>query len=123
MTTPLLPAAATPAASAHLHGGLREGSVTGSGAGTIVGQQAHPHAAVTRRRLALIARGRRVRLVSTTAVVFALVGVNLANHLLGWDTMWLGPVGAVTLLAFARWQGLTWHQLGLARHTHARGLP
>jgi membrane protease YdiL (CAAX protease family) len=63
-----------------------------------------------------------VRLASTVVVVFALAGVNLANHLLGWDTMWLGPVGAVALLAFARWQGLTWHQLGLARQTHARGI-
>jgi membrane protease YdiL (CAAX protease family) len=81
---------------------------------------AHDH--VRRHRLALIARGRRARLAATVAVVFALVGLNVANHLLGWDTMWLGPVGAVTLLAFARWQGLTWHQLGLARHTHARGM-
>ena len=77
---------------------------------------------MTRRRLALIARGRRARLVSTIAVVFALVGVNLANHLLGWDTMWLGPAGAVALLLFARRQGLSWHQLGLARHTHAKGI-
>src|SRR6478672_2440558 len=80
------------------------------------------HEAVTLRRLALIARGRRVRLAATVTVVFALAGVNVANHVLGWDTMWLGPVGAVALLAFARWQGLSWHQLGLARHTHARGI-
>jgi membrane protease YdiL (CAAX protease family) len=80
------------------------------------------HDPVRRQRLALIARGRRARLAATVAVVFALVGLNVANHVLGWDTMWLGPVGAVTLLAFARWQGLTWHQLGLARHTHARGI-
>ena len=81
-----------------------------------------PHEVVRARRLRLIARGRRARLASTVAVVFALVGVNLANHLLGWDTMWLGPIGAVALIAFARWQGLTWHQLGLARRTHARGI-
>lgn len=80
------------------------------------------HDPVRLRRLALIARGRRARLAATVAVVVALVGLNVANHVLGWDTMWLGPVGAVTLLAFARWQGLTWHQLGLARHTHARGI-
>ena len=77
---------------------------------------------VRRRRLALIARGRRARLAATVAVVFALAGVNVANHVLGWDTMWLGPVGAVALLGFARWQGLSWQQLGLARHTHARGI-
>ena len=80
------------------------------------------HETTRRRRLALIARGRRIRLAATVAVVFALAGANVANHVLGWDTMWLGPVGAVALLAFARWQGLTWHQLGLARHTHARGI-
>jgi membrane protease YdiL (CAAX protease family) len=80
------------------------------------------HEATRRRRLALIAKGRRARLAATVVVVFALAGVNVANHVLGWDTMWLGPVGAVALLAFARWQGLTWHQLGLARHTHARGI-
>lgn len=86
------------------------------------GVVASEHDPVRRHRLALIARGRRARMAATVVVVFALVGLNVANHVLGWDTMWLGPVGAVTLLAFARWQGLTWHQLGLARHTHARGL-
>jgi len=80
------------------------------------------HEAVRRHRLALIARGRRARLAATVVVVFALAAVNLANHVLGWDTMWLGPVGAVALLGFARWQGLSWHQLGLARRTHARGI-
>ena len=115
MTTPLLTTPATSAAEP------RAGSTGGSTSGSI-GSDAHRHAAVTRRRLALIARGRRARLVSTIAVVFALVGVNLANHVLGWDTMWLGPSGAVVLLLFARWQGLSWHQLGLARHTHAKGI-
>ncbi|WP_246111307.1 CPBP family intramembrane glutamic endopeptidase [Terrabacter aerolatus] len=80
------------------------------------------HDAVRRHRLALIARGRPARLAATVAVVLTLVGLNVADHVLGWDTMWLGPVGALALLAFARWQGLTWHQLGLARHTHARGI-
>jgi uncharacterized protein len=78
--------------------------------------------ATRRRRLALIARGRRARLAATVAVVVALAGVNVANHVLGWDTMWLGPAGAIALLAFARWQGLSWHQLGLSRRTHARGI-
>lgn len=65
---------------------------------------------------------RRPALAATVVVVAALVGLNTANHVLHWDSMWLGPVGAVVLLAFARWSGLTWHQLGLARHTHGRGL-
>ena len=80
------------------------------------------HEWVRSRRLRLITQGKRVRLASTIVVVFALVGVNLANHLLGWDTMWLGPAGALVLVGFARWQGLTWHQLGLARRNHARGI-
>ena len=122
MTTPLLPATAATAAPTSPQGGVASGSIVGPVVGPVVGSESHRHAIVTRRRLALIARGRRGRLVSTTVVVFALVGVNLANHLLGWDTMWLGPAGAVALLLFARWQGLTWHQLGLARHTHAKGI-
>lgn len=60
--------------------------------------------------------------VATVAVVAALVAINLANHLLNWDTLWLGPVGAVALLAFARWSGLTWAQLGLGRHQWRPGL-
>ncbi|TQL49525.1 CPBP family glutamic-type intramembrane protease [Ornithinicoccus hortensis] len=59
---------------------------------------------------------------ATITVVLGLVGINLANHLLGWDSLWLGPVGAVALILFARASGLTWHQLGLARRTHAAGL-
>ncbi|NLG20528.1 MAG: CPBP family intramembrane metalloprotease [Actinomycetales bacterium] len=59
---------------------------------------------------------------ATIAVVLSLLGLNLANHLLGWDSLWLGPAGALALLAFARASGLSWHQLGLARRTHASGL-
>lgn len=65
---------------------------------------------------------RRPGVAPTVGVVLAMAGINVANHVLGWGSMWLGPVGAIALLAFARWHGLTWHQLGLARHTHARGL-
>ncbi|MEO7754341.1 MAG: CPBP family intramembrane glutamic endopeptidase [Terracoccus sp.] len=66
--------------------------------------------------------GRQPHLLATVLVVTAMVGLNLGNHLLGWGSLWLGPVGAVGLLLFARWQGLSWQQLGLARHTHARGI-
>lgn len=59
---------------------------------------------------------------ATITVVLGLVGLNLANHLLGWDSLWLGPAGALALIVFARASGLTWHQLGLARRTHAAGL-
>src|SRR5262245_2210497 len=97
-------------------------AVETTSAGGLVGFHDGPHEAVRRRRLALISRAKRVRLASTVVVVFTLAGVNIANHLFGWDTMWLGPAGAVGLLAFARWQGLSWHQLGLGRRTHARGI-
>lgn len=60
--------------------------------------------------------------IATIAVVLGLVGINAANHLLGWDSMWLGPIGAVGLIVFARLSGLTWAQLGLARRNHAAGL-
>lgn len=59
---------------------------------------------------------------ATITVVLGLLGLNLANHLLGWDSLWLGPAGAVALIAFARASGLTWHQLGLGRGSHASGL-
>lgn len=59
---------------------------------------------------------------ATIAVVLGLVGVNVANHLLGWNSLWLGPIAAVALIGFARASGLTWAQLGLARRNHASGL-
>lgn len=68
------------------------------------------------------AGSRSLAPAATITVVLGLVGLNLANHLLGWDSLWLGPVGAVGLIVFARVSGLTWHQLGLARRTHAAGL-
>lgn len=66
-------------------------------------------------------RRRQARL-ATAGVVLALAGINVADHVLGWNTLWLGPAGAVALLGYARAVGLTWAQLGLARHTHAAGL-
>lgn len=66
--------------------------------------------------------GHRFAPAATIAVVLGLLALNLANHLLGWNSLWLGPVGAVVLIVFARAAGLSWHQLGLARRTHAAGL-
>ena len=60
--------------------------------------------------------------MATVVVVLVLAMVNVADHVLGWNSLWLGPAAAAVLLAFARRQGLTWQQLGLARHTHARGV-
>lgn len=65
---------------------------------------------------------RRPAFWATVVVVLVLVGLNVADHVLGWNTMWLGPAGAIGLLAFARATGLSWEQLGLARHTHAAGV-
>ncbi|RYV51326.1 CPBP family intramembrane glutamic endopeptidase [Pengzhenrongella frigida] len=59
-------------------------------------------------------RARRPAMIATGVVVAALVGVNLAQHVLG-GAVWLGPVGAAALLVFARLSGLSWSQLGLHR--------
>lgn len=61
-------------------------------------------------------------LLTTVGVVLTLVGINVANHVLGWNSLWLGPVGAAGLLAYGRAAGLTWSQLGLGRHAHRAGL-
>ena len=65
---------------------------------------------------------RRPGLWATVTVVVVLVGLNVANHVYGWGSIWLGPIGAAGLLAFARFSGLSWRQLGLSRRTHGAGL-
>ncbi|WP_353354576.1 CPBP family intramembrane glutamic endopeptidase [Intrasporangium sp. DVR] len=65
---------------------------------------------------------RRPGVWPTALVVLVLVGLNLANHVFGWESIWLGPLGALGLLAFARFSGLTWRQLGLSRRTHVVGV-
>lgn len=66
-------------------------------------------------------RARVPAVVATGLVVAALVTVNLAEHFLS-NATWLGPVAALALLAFARWSGLTWSQLGLHRDRLRSGL-
>ena len=66
-------------------------------------------------------RARVPAVVATGLVVAALVMVNLAEHFLS-NATWLGPVAALALLAFARWSGLTWSQLGLHRDRLRSGL-
>ena len=63
-------------------------------------------------------RPRVPAVVATGIVVAALVSVNFLQHVLN-GAEWLGPVAAVALLAFARWTGLSWSQLGL-HHTRLR---
>ncbi|QTE30951.1 CPBP family intramembrane glutamic endopeptidase [Pengzhenrongella sicca] len=58
---------------------------------------------------------------ATAVVVAALATVNVAQHALD-DAFWLGPLAAVALLAFARWSGLSWSQLGLHRDRLRSGL-
>ncbi len=59
--------------------------------------------------------------VATGVVIATLVAVNVVEHLV-WQAWWLGPVVAGALLAFARWNGLTWHELGLHRDRHRSGV-
>lgn len=66
--------------------------------------------------------GSRLTLTALTGLVLALLlAANLAQHVLGWDTLWLGPVSAALLLAVARAGGLSWAELGLARDRLAPG--
>lgn len=68
------------------------------------------------------ATGNRVpEWVATGVVIATLVAVNVVQHLV-WKAWWLGPVVAGALLGFARWNGLTWHDLGLHRGRHRSGL-
>jgi uncharacterized protein len=59
---------------------------------------------------------------ATASVACSLVLPNLAHHVLGWESVWLGPATAAALVAFARWCGLSWQELGLGRQTLGRGL-
>ena len=56
------------------------------------------------------------RLGWAVAVVVAfLVVVNVVDIRVAHASLVLGPVGAVGLLAIARWAGLSWQELGLGR--------
>ncbi|MBB3084477.1 CPBP family intramembrane glutamic endopeptidase [Geodermatophilus sabuli] len=59
------------------------------------------------------ARRRHHRLVSG-GVVVALAAVNVVDHGLH-PPWWVRGLEGVALLAWARWEGLTWSQLGLGR--------
>lgn len=61
-------------------------------------------------------------LADSGLVILVLVVANLANHLLGWSAIWLGPVVAAGLLLVARVRGLSWSELGLARDRVRAGL-
>ena len=59
------------------------------------------------------ARRGRLRLVSA-AVVVALAAVNVVDHVLH-PPWWVRGLEGAALLAWARVEGLSWHQLGLGR--------
>ena len=59
---------------------------------------------------------------ASATVAGALVLPHLAHHVLGWETVWLGPLSAGALLVFARWSGLSWDELGFGARTRARGM-
>lgn len=54
-------------------------------------------------------------LASSGLVIAVLAALNVAIHYGVLGGLWLGPLVALTLLGFARWRGLSWAQLGLAR--------
>lgn len=54
-------------------------------------------------------------LAGSGLVIAVLAGLNVAMHYGVLSGLWLGPVVALVLLAFARWRGLSWAQLGLGR--------
>ncbi|HEX6515690.1 MAG TPA: CPBP family intramembrane glutamic endopeptidase [Nocardioidaceae bacterium] len=68
-----------------------------------------------RRQPAARTRAREAALVGTTLVVLALAVLNVVKHTLPGDGVTLSVVAALALIGFARWSGLSWEQLGLAR--------
>ncbi|MGY1712553.1 lysostaphin resistance A-like protein [Geodermatophilus sp. SYSU D00758] len=66
------------------------------------------------------ARRARHRLVSG-GVVVALAALHVADQVLH-PPWWVRALGAAGLLAWARWDGLTWSQLGLGRDRLGAGL-
>lgn len=56
----------------------------------------------------------RAALVGSGLVIAMLAALNVADNLVS-GGLWLAPLAALALLAFARWRGLSWEQLGLAR--------
>jgi membrane protease YdiL (CAAX protease family) len=55
-------------------------------------------------------------------VIAVLVFINVIDIRVAHASLVLGPVGAVGLLAIARWAGLSWQELGLGRGTWRPGL-
>ena len=59
--------------------------------------------------------GRKAAVVGSLVVVVAIIGLNLALHLLPGTGLGLSVAAAGALLLFARASGLSWTQLGLGR--------
>lgn len=59
--------------------------------------------------------------IASGLTIAALAGLAVAGHVLP-SPWWLGPVEAAVLLAWARWRGLSWAELGLGRDRLPSGL-
>ncbi len=66
-------------------------------------------------QLAQAPTSRRAAIAASGGVVVAIAALNVAFHVVRSSSLWLGPVAAVMLLAYARFSGLSWAQLGLGR--------
>lgn len=56
----------------------------------------------------------RSAVAASLLLIGMLAAVNVADNLVPVG-LWLAPVATVALIAFARWRGLSWAQLGLSR--------
>jgi membrane protease YdiL (CAAX protease family) len=56
----------------------------------------------------------RAALVGSVLLIGGLAALNVADNLVS-AGLWLAPIATLALLAFARWRGLSWRQLGLAK--------
>ena len=63
----------------------------------------------------------RQAVIGSAAVVAVLAAINVARSLLPSSTLWLSVFAAAALLFIARRSGLTWAQLGMARHRVRHG--
>ncbi len=71
-------------------------------------------AEIVTARAGLGHRTSRAAVISSLLVISMLVVLNVTEHLFPVG-LWLAPPAALAMIAFARWRGLNWTQLGLAR--------
>ena len=84
-------------AGRYLAGGRAHQRGRRGGAAAVLGPRYHPAAGA-----------RRAAALGTDVVVAALVLLNLTDHFLPGDSLWVAPSAALALLGFARYRGLSW---------------